>query len=118
MAEHLREFLPGHPYEEGLGSGAVVSAAAFGSASILPITWAYVRMMGADGLRRATLTAIASANYLARRIGPDFPVLYSGDGGWVAHECILDLGRSSTRSASRSTTWPRGWRITVSTRPR
>ncbi|MBC7294785.1 MAG: aminomethyl-transferring glycine dehydrogenase [Dietzia sp.] len=91
VAEHLREFLPGHPYEEGLGSGAVVSAAAFGSASILPITWAYVRMMGADGLRRATLTAIASANYLARRIGPDFPVLYSGDGGWVAHECILDL---------------------------
>ncbi|AVZ39332.1 MULTISPECIES: aminomethyl-transferring glycine dehydrogenase [unclassified Dietzia] len=91
VAEHLREFLPGHPYEEGLGSGAVVSAAAFGSASILPITWAYVRMMGADGLRRATLTAIASANYLARRIGQDFPVLYSGDGGWVAHECILDL---------------------------
>ncbi|MFN3340380.1 MAG: aminomethyl-transferring glycine dehydrogenase [Dietzia sp.] len=91
VAEHLREFLPGHPYEEGLGSGAVVSAAAFGSASILPITWAYVRMMGADGLRRATLTAIASANYLARRIGQDFPVLYSGDGGWVAHECILDF---------------------------
>ncbi|MFN3600929.1 MAG: aminomethyl-transferring glycine dehydrogenase [Dietzia sp.] len=91
VAEHLREFLPGHPYEDGLGSGAVVSAAAFGSASILPITWAYVRMMGADGLRRATLTAIASANYLARRIGKDFPVLYSGDGGWVAHECILDL---------------------------
>ncbi|WP_216695085.1 aminomethyl-transferring glycine dehydrogenase [Dietzia psychralcaliphila] len=91
VAEHLREFLPGHPYEEGLGSGAVVSAAAFGSASILPITWAYVRMMGADGLRRATLTAIASANYLARRIGQHFPVLYSGDGGWVAHECILDF---------------------------
>ncbi|HMT49891.1 MAG TPA: aminotransferase class V-fold PLP-dependent enzyme, partial [Dietzia sp.] len=91
VAEHLREFLPGHPHEDGLGSGGVVSAAAFGSASILPITWAYVRMMGADGLRRATLTAIASANYLARRIGEHYPVLYSGDGGWVAHECILDL---------------------------
>ena len=91
VAEHLREFLPGHPYEEGLGAGGVVSAAPFGSASILPITWAYIRMMGADGLRRATLTAIASANYLARRIGEHFPVLYSGEGGWVAHECILDI---------------------------
>ena len=91
VAEHLVPFLPGHPYEEGLGGGSVVSAAAFGSASILPITWAYIRMMGADGLRRATLTAIANANYLARRIGEHFPVLYSGDGGWVAHECILDL---------------------------
>ena len=91
VAEHLREFLPGHPHEDGLGSGGVVSAAAFGSASILPITWAYIRMMGADGLRKATLTAIASANYLARRIGRHFPVLYSGEGGWVAHECILDL---------------------------
>ncbi|UVE95338.1 aminomethyl-transferring glycine dehydrogenase [Dietzia sp. B32] len=91
VAEHLRDFLPGHPHEDGLGSGGVVSSAAFGSASILPITWAYVRMMGADGLRRATLTAIASANYLARRIGEHFPVLYSGEGGWVAHECILDL---------------------------
>ena len=91
VAEHLREFLPGHPYEDGLGGGAAVSAAPFGSASILPITWAYVRMMGADGLRRATLTALAAANYLARRIGEHFPVLYSGDGGWVAHECILDL---------------------------
>ena len=91
VAEHLREFLPGHPHEDGLGSGGVVSAAPFGSASILPITWAYIRMMGADGLRRATLTAIASANYLARRVGEHFPVLYSGDGGWVAHECILDL---------------------------
>ncbi|WP_341254066.1 aminomethyl-transferring glycine dehydrogenase [uncultured Dietzia sp.] len=91
VAEHLRDFLPGHPHEDGLGSGGVISSAAFGSASILPITWAYVRMMGADGLRRATLTAIASANYLARRIGEHFPVLYSGEGGWVAHECILDL---------------------------
>ena len=91
VAEHLREFLPGHPHVDGLGSGGVVSSAPFGSASILPITWAYIRMMGADGLREATLTAIASANYLARRIGEHFPVLYSGEGGWVAHECILDL---------------------------
>lgn len=91
VAEHLREFLPGHPYEDGLGSGGVVASAAFGSASILPITWAYIRMMGADGLREATLTAIANANYLARRIGEHFPVLYSGEDGWVAHECILDI---------------------------
>ena len=91
VAEHLREFLPGHPYEDGLGSGGVVAAAPYGSASILPITWAYIRMMGADGLRAASLTAIASANYLARRLEEHFPVLYSGDGGWVAHECILDL---------------------------
>ena len=91
VAEHLREFLPGHPYENGLGRGGAVSAAPFGSASILPITWAYIRLMGAHGLRRATLTALANANYLARRIGEHFPILYSGDGGWVAHECILDL---------------------------
>jgi glycine dehydrogenase len=62
-----------------------------GSASILPISWAYVRMMGADGLRRATLVAVANANYVARRLGEHYPVLYAGRSGFVAHECILDL---------------------------
>ena len=91
VAEHLAPFLPGHPYEEGMEDRAPVSSAPFGSASILPITWAYIRMMGADGLRQATLTAIANANYLARRISEFFPVLYTGKNGWVAHECILDF---------------------------
>lgn len=91
VAEHLVPFLPGHPYEQGMDDRAPVASAAFGSASILPITWAYVRMMGAAGLRQATLVAIANANYLARRIEKHFPVLYTGKNGWVAHECILDL---------------------------
>ena len=68
-----------------------VAAAPYGSAGILPISWAYIRMMGADGLRRATQVAILSANYVARRLDPHFPVLYTGRGGLVAHECILDL---------------------------
>jgi glycine dehydrogenase len=68
-----------------------VTAAPYGSASILPISWAYVRMMGAAGLRRATQVAILSANYVARRLDEHFPVLYTGQGGLVAHECILDL---------------------------
>lgn len=85
---HLARYLPGDPLETG---SHAVSAARYGSASILPITWAYIRMMGADGLRRATLTAIASANYLARRLNEYYPVLYTGENGMVAHECILDL---------------------------
>jgi glycine dehydrogenase len=83
--------LPGHPLRPELGTGSAVSGAPFGSASSLTITWAYVRMMGAEGLRNATLTAIASANYIARRLDEHFPVLYTGDNGMVAHECILDL---------------------------
>nr|WP_028478051.1 aminomethyl-transferring glycine dehydrogenase [Nocardia sp. CNY236] len=90
---HLAPYLPGDPLE---ASSHAVSAANYGSASILPITWAYIRMMGADGLRRATLTAIASANYIARRLEGYFPVLYTGEHGMVAHECILDL-REITR---------------------
>ncbi|MEV0293542.1 aminomethyl-transferring glycine dehydrogenase [Nocardia sp. NPDC050710] len=85
---HLAQYLPGDPLETG---SHAVSAAKYGSASILPITWAYIRMMGADGLRRATLSAIASANYIARRLNEHFPVLYTGENGMVAHECILDL---------------------------
>lgn len=81
---HLAEFLPGR------GTGPV-SAAPYGSAGILPISWAYVRMMGGDGLTAATEQAILSANYLARKLAPHYPVLYTGRGGLVAHECIIDL---------------------------
>ncbi|TXG92724.1 glycine dehydrogenase (aminomethyl-transferring) [Rhodococcus rhodnii] len=91
VREHLAPFLPGHPAAPRLGGVGPVSAAPYGSASILPITWAYIRMMGAAGLRRASLTAIASANYIARRLDEYFPVLYTGENGMVAHECILDL---------------------------
>ncbi|GHE26602.1 glycine dehydrogenase (decarboxylating) [Streptosporangium violaceochromogenes] len=87
---HLAEYLPGHPLREGSAVGPV-SAAPYGSAGILPISWAYVRMMGAEGLKAATEQAILSANYLARRLAPHYPVLYTGRGGLVAHECIVDL---------------------------
>jgi glycine dehydrogenase len=91
---HLAPFLPNHPLQPLAGPATGVgpiSAAPWGSASILPISWAYIRMMGADGLRRATLTAVAAANYVAKRLGGHFPVLYAGNEGLVAHECILDL---------------------------
>ncbi|OHU97950.1 aminomethyl-transferring glycine dehydrogenase [Mycobacterium talmoniae] len=88
---HLAEFLPGHPLAPELPGGRPVSSAPYGSASILPITWAYIRMMGPDGLRAASLTAIAAANYIARRLDEYYPVLYTGENGMVAHECILDL---------------------------
>ncbi|ARG90737.1 aminomethyl-transferring glycine dehydrogenase [Mycobacterium kansasii] len=91
VRSHLAPFLPGHPFAPELPPGRPVSSAPFGSASILPITWAYIRMMGADGLRTASLNAIASANYIARRLDEYFPVLYTGENGMVAHECILDL---------------------------
>jgi glycine dehydrogenase len=88
---HLAPFLPGHPLAPELPGGGPVASAPYGSASILPITWAYIRMMGADGLRAASLTAIASANYIANRLDEYYPVLYTGENGMVAHECILDL---------------------------
>lgn len=91
VRSHLAPFLPGHPLADELPDEHTVSAAPYGSASILPITWAYIRMMGATGLRAATLTAIASANYVARRLDEYYPVLYTGENGMVAHECILDL---------------------------
>jgi glycine dehydrogenase len=94
---HLAPFLPGHPFAPELPSGPPVSSAPYGSASILPISWAYIRMMGAPGLRAASLTAIASANYIARRLDEYYPVLYTGENGMVAHECILDL-RPITKS--------------------
>ena len=92
-AAQLAPFLPGHGVM-GLGGPqaiGAVSAAPWGSASILPISWAYILMMGADGLTAATKMAILSANYVASRLNPHFPVLYSGENGRVAHECILDL---------------------------
>jgi glycine dehydrogenase len=91
---HLAPYLPNHPLQPlaGPSTGPGANAAApWGSASILPITWAYIRLMGPDGLAAATGAAILGANYLAGRLGKHFPVLYSGDHGLVAHECILDL---------------------------
>ncbi|MBA4021071.1 MAG: glycine dehydrogenase (aminomethyl-transferring) [Gordonia sp.] len=97
VREHLAPFLPGHPLADELPGQLTISAAPYGSASILPITYAYIRMMGADGLREATLTAIASANYIAARLRDSYPVLYTGAGDRVAHECIIDL-RPLTKS--------------------
>jgi glycine dehydrogenase len=119
---HLIPFLPGHPVLDGpaivssgaglagpagltgarAASGAAhggpVAAAPYGSAGILPISWAYLQMMGPEGLRRATQAAILAANYLAKRLDPHFPVLYTGRGGLVAHECILDLRPITSRT--------------------
>ncbi len=91
---HLAPFLPSHPMHPDIGKRdgiGPISAAPYGSAGILPISWAYVRMMGGPGLTDATGVAVLSANYLAKRLGEHFPVLYKGHGGLVAHECILDL---------------------------
>jgi glycine dehydrogenase len=100
VAEHLAPFLPGHPVIKTGGAKAIgaVSAAPWGSPSILVIPWAYVRMMGADGLKRATQVAILNANYMAKRLEGVFPVLYRGDHGRVAHEFILDLREAKDRS--------------------
>ncbi len=87
--EHLREFLPGHRFLSR--QDGAVSSAPYGSASILPIPWAYLALLGAEGLRAATSTAIASANYIAQRLDSYYPVLYKGRNDMVAHECILDL---------------------------
>src|SRR5262249_55674508 len=106
---HLAPYLPNHPLqppagpppgvrphplqpaagpETGVGP---ISAAPWGSAGILPISWAYVRLMGGEGLKQATQVAVLSANYIAKRLEPHYPVLYTGPGGLVAHECIIDL---------------------------
>ena len=92
VAKHLAPFLPGHPVVGTGGSAAIgpVSAAPWGSASILPISAMYILMMGGDGLTHATRVAILNANYLAKRLAPHFPVLYQGKNGTVAHECIVD----------------------------
>ncbi|WP_373878353.1 aminomethyl-transferring glycine dehydrogenase [Agromyces rhizosphaerae] len=94
---HLAPYLPGHPmaqradHRELVHGGGPVSAAPYGSPSILPISWAYIRMMGSEGLREATAAAVLAANYVAERLREHFPVLYTGDNGLVAHECILDV---------------------------
>ncbi len=90
---HLAPYLPGHPVtgEGDKGSLGTVSAAAFGSPSILPITWPYIAMMGAAGLRHATEVAILNANYIAARLRDHFPIVYAGRNGRVAHECIIDF---------------------------
>ncbi len=95
---HLAPFLPGHSVIDGVNPAAgrnqslgAVSAAPWGSSSILPISWTYIAMMGGPGLRKATIMAILNANYMARRLAPHFPILYTGPGGHVAHECIIDL---------------------------
>ncbi len=94
VREHLAPYLPTHGMHpeadkrEGIGP---ISAAPYGSAGILPISWAYVRLMGATGLTRATASAVLAANYVAKRLGDHYPVLYTGHGGLVAHECILDV---------------------------
>ncbi|WP_182417592.1 aminomethyl-transferring glycine dehydrogenase [Bartonella sp. HY038] len=87
VASHLKPFLPGH---EEFSSDYAVSSAPFGSASILVITWMYIRMMGPDGLRDATKVAILNANYIATRVSSAYPILYKGKKGRVAHECIVD----------------------------
>ena len=88
VGKHLAPYLPGHPHK--LQSQAV-TAAPWGSAGILPISWAYIAMMGHNGLKKATEVAILNANYVARRLSPHFPVLYTGPNGFVAHECIIDV---------------------------
>jgi glycine dehydrogenase len=91
VKSHLAPFLPGHRM---FGGGiAPVAAAPWGSASILPITWAYITLMGAQGLKQASQTAILNANYIAHRLAPHYPILYAGSNGIVAHECIIDLRR-------------------------
>jgi glycine dehydrogenase len=93
VASHLLPFLPGHPFMACGGEQAIqaVSAAPWGSAGILPISWMYLRLMGPYGLRQATAIALLSANYLASRLDAHYPVLFRGESGLVAHECILDL---------------------------
>ena len=95
---HLAPFLPDHPMVEGVNPAArggetvgAVSAAPWGSASILPISWTYIRLLGDEGLRRSTQVAVLNANYIARRLSEHYPILYTGKNGLVAHECIVDF---------------------------
>ncbi|WBC08212.1 aminomethyl-transferring glycine dehydrogenase [Micromonospora sp. WMMA1947] len=101
VRSHLAPFLPGDPLGARSDGRPAIAAAKHGSAGILPIPWAYLRMMGADGLARATGVAVLAANYVAARLRAHFPVLYAGNKGLVAHECILDL-RSLTKATGVS----------------
>ena len=98
VATHLAPYLPDHPVVEGVNPSArggdtvgPVSAAPWGSASILPISWTYIRLLGDEGLRRATQVAVLNANYVAKRLSEHYPILYTGKNGLVAHECIVDF---------------------------
>ncbi|MGB5951648.1 MAG: aminomethyl-transferring glycine dehydrogenase [Ornithinimicrobium sp.] len=100
VREHLAPHLPNHPLDSTAGPDdgvGAISGAPFGSAGILPISWAYVRLMGGAGLTKSAKVAVLSANYIAHRLRAHYPILYSGEGGLVAHECILDL-RALTKS--------------------
>ncbi|MDQ0819518.1 glycine dehydrogenase [Arthrobacter sp. V4I6] len=88
---HLAPFMPGDANNPASGKGVAISASRYGSAGVLPISWAYVKLMGGTGLTEATKSALLAANYVASRLDEHFPVLYTGEGGLVAHECILDL---------------------------
>lgn len=103
---HLAPFMPGDAnkaaHEDGAslpGTGVAISASRYGSAGVLPISWAYVKLMGGEGLTEATKSALLAANYIASRLNEYFPVLYTGEGGLVAHECILDLRELTARTA-------------------
>lgn len=100
VAKHLAPFLPGHVFEPSLHRpGAnTVSAAPWGSASILTISWMYITMMGGSGLQRASQVAVLNANYIARKLAPYYPILFSGQNGLVAHECIIDIRPLKSRS--------------------
>lgn len=102
---HLAPFMPGDAnkaaHEDGAslpGTGVAISASRYGSAGVLPISWAYVKLMGGEGLTEATKSALLAANYIASRLNEYFPVLYTGEGGLVAHECILDLRELTART--------------------
>ncbi|MCS6712558.1 aminomethyl-transferring glycine dehydrogenase [Brachybacterium sp. EF45031] len=106
---HLAPFLPGHPFiqkpehpvvggADTVHGGAPVSQAPYGSPSIFPITWTYIRLMGPKGLRHATASAVLAANYIAKRLSESYPILYTGENGLVAHECIVDLRPFSART--------------------
>ncbi|NBP22064.1 MAG: glycine dehydrogenase (aminomethyl-transferring) [Actinobacteria bacterium] len=99
--KHLAPFLPNHPLDSSAGpltGPGPISGAPFGSALILPISWAYIRMMGAEGLTKATQVAILSANYIAKKLASDYPTLYTGKNNLIAHECIIDIREITKRS--------------------
>jgi len=99
--KHLGPFLPNHPLDSSAGpltGPGPISGAPFGSALILPISWAYIRMMGVEGLTKATQVAILSANYIAKKLAPDYPTLYTGKNDLIAHECIIDIREITKRS--------------------
>ncbi|MFP5018621.1 aminomethyl-transferring glycine dehydrogenase [Paenarthrobacter ureafaciens] len=95
---HLAPFMPGDANSASSEGGVAISASRFGSAGVLPISWAYVKLMGGEGLTEATKSALLAANYVASRLNEYFPVLYTGEGGLVAHECILDLRELTART--------------------